>query len=331
MKIVVDNRAFVVGLSELFRQEMKSYEVANLLPLAETACEALDLSPAVVQVEGHYTESAELERYFRLIRALQNAEIREVTPGSAKDAIFRLREVLASPAMGRVESKDKLLPRTTSPLSEALLILSNWSIDGLSRQAAQLVRRDDAGLVAVAAAAGDPVALCVARESMALVADVEFAEIELPEFVWAVSERVAEVACRFVSALAETTGILLPEPETTSSHLYGQAARDAELAGRCILIGERFGNPYPYYHWYIDSNDGQLTAKDFWSSNVWTTTTLRDMPINGRPATGTQVGAPRLGNEQKGEGIRSSLDLRKEDQEQQERKGWLARVFQRGR
>jgi hypothetical protein len=331
MRIVVDDRAFVVGLSELFRQEMKSYEVATLLPLAETACEALDLSPANVPVEGYYTESVELERFFRLIRALQNAEVREVFPGSAKDAMFRLREVLASPAMGRVESDDRLLPRTTSPLGEALLILSNWSIDGLSRQAAQLVRRDDAGLIAVAAAAGDPVALCVARESMALVADVEFAEIELPEFVWAVSERVAEVASRFVSALAEATGILLPEPETTSSRLYGQAARDAELVGRCILIGERFGNPYPYYHWWIDSQDGQLRVKDFWSSNVWTTDTFRNMPNDMRPATGAQVGAPRLGSEPSGEGIRSSVSPRKEVEEQQGRKGWFARLFQRSR
>jgi hypothetical protein len=178
MKIFVDDRAFVVGLSELFREEMKSYEAATLLPIAEAACKVLGLSPVMVPVEGYYTESVELERYFRLIRALQDADIHEVSPDPGKDTIYRLREVLTSPAMGRVEDNDRVLPRTTSPLGEALRILSNWSIDALSRQAVQLVRKDDAGLVAVAASSGDPVALCVARESMALVADVELAEIE---------------------------------------------------------------------------------------------------------------------------------------------------------
>lgn len=290
MKIIVDDRAFVVGLSELFREAMKIYEVDTLLPIAETACKELDLSPMMILAEGYYAESVELEKYFRLIRALQYADIHDVSPVSGKDAIYKLRKVLTSPNMGRIEENDRVLPRTTSPLGEALRILSNWSIDGLSQQAAKLVRKDDAGLVAVAAAARDPVALCVARESMALVADVELAEIELPEFVWAVSERVAEVAGRFVAALAESTGVVLPEPAATSSSLYGQAARDAEIVGRCILIGEQFGNSYPYYHWYIDSKNGQFTVKDFWSINVWTTESLRKMPIDKRPGIGTQVG-----------------------------------------
>lgn len=327
--MIVDDRAFVVGLSELFRQEMKRYEVANLLPLAEDACKALDLSPALVPVEGYYTESAELERFFRLIRALQNTEIHEVSPGSTDDAILRLREVLTSPAMGRIEHNDQLIARTTSPLGEALRILSNWSIDGLCQQAQKLVRKDDSGLVAVAAAAGDPVGLCAARESMALVADVELAEMQLPEFAWGVSEHVVEVASRFISALAETTRIMLPKPVATSSDLYGQAAIDAELIGRCILIGERFGNPFPYYHWYIESQGGKPIVKDFWSSTVWTTNSLSQMPLNNRPAMGSHVGAPHMGNGSKDEATRSTYDHPKKD-EQQGRRGWLARLFQRG-
>lgn len=326
MRIVVDDCTLVVGLSELFRQEMKIYEVANLLPLAEEACKALDLAPAAVPVEGYYTESSELEKYFRLIRALQDSEARELSPLTARDAIFQLREVLTSRAMGRVESNDRLLPRTSSPLGEALQILSTWTIDGLCEEAQKLVRKDDFGLLAVAAAAGDPVGLCAARESMALMADVELAEMQVPEFEWGVSQNVAEVASRFVSALAETTRITLPEPAPPSAHLYGQAARDAELIGRCILIGEQFGNPYSYYHWYIDLRDDQLTVKDFWSSNRWTTADLRQLPSDSRPAMGTQVGAPHLENEPKGKGF----DPREGDQKKNGRKGWLARLFQRG-
>jgi hypothetical protein len=331
MRIVVDDRTFVVGLSELFRQEMKSYEAATLLPLAETACAALNLSPAMIPVEGYYTESAELEKFFRLVRALQDSKTSEVSPGSWQNAINRLREVFTSPAMGRIEDSDRVLPRTTSPFGEALRILANWSIVGLTRQAQQLVRKDDAGLVAVAAATGDAIALCVARESVALIAAVEFAEAESPPFVWEVSERVAEVAGRFISALTESTGIMLPEPAATSSHLYGQAARDAKLLGRCILIGEQPGNRYPYYHWYIDQQGGQLSVKEFWSSSVWTTDILRHVPNSRRPVTGTRVEAPHLSSELMGEANSSLSAPRTEGQEQQRRKGWLARLLERGR
>jgi hypothetical protein len=331
MEIVVDDRAFVIGLSELFRQEMKSYEVGHLLPLAETACIDLDLSPANVTVEGYYTESDELERFFQLIRALQDIEVHKVSDGTTKTAIFRLREVLTSPAMGRVESNDILLPRTTSPFGEALQILSNWSIDGLCQEAKKLVRKDDSGLVAVAAAAGDPVCLCAARESMALVADVELAEMQPPEFTWGVSKGVAEVAVRFVSCLANATGIILPEPISTFSHLYGQAARDAELIGRCVLIGELFGNPYPYYHWYIDSQNGQLRVKDFWSSSIWTTGRLRNIPIGSWPAMGAKVEASGLKNESRFEGATAPSDTRMAAGGKESPNGWFSRLFRRGR
>lgn len=325
MSIVVDDQAFVVGLSELFREQMKSYEIASLLPLAQRACEKRGLSPEYVAVEGYYTESAELGLFFRLIRTLQNAGIREQSAGSAQNEINELRRVLNSPAMGRVEKNDRILPRTTSPLGEALQILPNWSIDGLTRQAQQLVKKDDAGLLAVAAAAGNPVGLCAARESMALMADVELAEAQLPTFDWHVSEHVAEVAGRFISALARTTGILLPEPAAISCPLYGQAARDADLMGRCILVGTRPGDPTPYYHWYIDSQDGRAAVRDFWSSDIWTTAMLRTVPTNERPTIGARVGAP-LSVTAPGEKTSSSFNSRDENRV---RRGWFARLFQK--
>lgn len=329
MEIIVDDRTFVVGLSELFRQEMKAFEVATLLPLAEHACKVLDLSLPVVPVEGYYAESDELERFFRLVRAMQSADMCKVSPDAGVDAIKRLREVFTSPVMGRLEESDRVLPRTSSPFGEALRILADWSIMDLSRHAQQLVRADDAGLVAVAAATGDPLALCVARESVALTADVMLAEVASPKFVWAVSENVAGVAARFITALTETTGIMLPEPTATSSSLYGQTAQEADLLGRCILIGERSGNPYPYYHWYIDSQEGQRMVKDFWSSSIWTTDNLRQTLINQRPANGAQVGAP-LGYELRDGGISSSDAPWTENPKQHGRKGWFARLFHRG-
>jgi hypothetical protein len=325
MEIVVDDRTFVIGLCELFRQEMQSYEVASLLPLAETACEALGLPPAMVPVEGYYASSEALQRFFQLIRALQNADMRGVSHSSGVNAIEQLRRVFTSPAMGRAEESDRVLPRTSSPFGEALRILSEWSIDGLSRLTRQLVKNDDEGLMAVAGITGDPIAICVARESVALMAEVELAEMDMPHFTWGVSESVARVAARFVSTLAETTGIMLPKPEANASQVYGQAARDAELIGRCILIGERFGNPYPYYHWYIDARNEALVVKDFWSNAVWTTDSIRHMPVHHRPESGAVIEAPNIGNEPADGGI----GLVPKNRKQRTKKGWFGHLFKR--
>lgn len=294
MAIAVDDRLFVIGLAELLRQAMKGYEVATLLPLAESAGKALALTPSAEPVEGYYGESASLERYFRLIRAMQQAEMPTVVPEPARDALTRLRAFFDAPAMGRVEASDRVLPRVTSPFGEALRTLADWSVDALSRQARQLVGADDAGLLAVAAAAGDPVALCVARETAALAAEVELAEEDepMPGFVWAVTEPVAAVAGRFVVALAKSTGIRLPEPVAASADLFGQAASAADIDGRCILVGERSGNPYPFYHWYVVRRDGCDMVRDFWSSVIWTTSDLRRLPAAEWPRAGAKVGVP---------------------------------------
>jgi hypothetical protein len=326
MEIVVDDRTFVIGLCELYRQHMKDYEVASLLPLAETACQSLKLPPASVPIEGYYAESDQLKRYFQLIRALQQTEMREMVPGTGLEAVQRLREVFSAPAMGRVEASDKILPRTHNPFGEALRVRAHWTIDSLSAQARQLVRDDDAGLVAVAATTGDPVALCAARESMALMADLVYAEAEVPHFTWAVSETVARIARRFVAALTEATSIVLPQPEAVSAHLYGQAAREAQLPGRCIAIGEQSGNPYRYYHWYIDTDNGRLTVKDFWSSSIWTTENLRVLPVNRWPATGTQVEALNSGDAAADNGNLLPRDAPNKDH-QQGLKGWITSLF----
>lgn len=319
MAMTVDDRLFVIGLAELYRQAMQDHEETTLLPLAEAACKALALAPATGPVEGYYGESVALARYFRLVRALQQAEMPTAVPEAARDALTRLHKVHSSPAMGRVEASDRVLPRTASPFGEALRTLADWSVDALSRQARQLVEAGDAGLLAVAASTGDPVALCVARETAALAADVELAEEDAtePDFVWAVSEPVAAVAGRFVAALARSTGIRLPEPVSASAHLFGQAAAAADLDGRCILVGEQSGNPYPFYHWYIARSGDRDTVRDFWSNQVWTTESLRHMPAADWPPAGARVAAPGGGN---------PLSPAR-TQDQGDDRGWLARLF----
>lgn len=327
MDIIVGDRLFVVGLCELFRQEMKVYEATTLLPLAETACRAFGLSPAPVPVEGYYSESQELSRFFRLVRALQVTELRSASPGSAHESVRRLRGVFYSPAMGRAEENGRVLPRNSSPFGEALRTTADWSVEGLSLRSQRLVRDDDAGLVAVASATGDAVAICVARESVALTAEVELAEVETPRFTWAVSPRVAEIAGRFVSALAEVTGLVLPAARPSSAGIYGQAARDADLINRCILVGERPDVAYPLYHWYIEASKGEPRVKDFWSTALWTTHSLRRLPANKKPIAGGQLGAPDSESESAAD--QRSLPRHSAAKVEGGQKGWLARLFRR--
>ena len=294
MAIVVDDRMFVVGLCELSRQQLKAYEVSTLLPLAVSACRALNLTPAAVPIEGYYSESQDLERLFRLVRALQSAEMRTLPQGAGEQAIDRLRRVFTSPAMGRTEESDRVIPRTSSPFGQALRDSTTWSVDSLARQARDLVRTSDAGLVAVASVTADPIALCVARESVALAGGVELAAVEQADFVWAVSDAVAAVAARFVTSLAEATGITLPEPRAASSAVYGYFAQDADIIGRCILVGEQPGTAHPFYHWYIEANGATPAVNDFWSSTIWSTSDMRRLPSRSRPVCGARVGAPAV-------------------------------------
>jgi hypothetical protein len=292
MDVVVDDRLFVVGLCELSRDALSPYEVTTLLPRAEAACRTLAIEVSAVAIEGYYSESPELERFFTLVRALQRARMPSVAPGPGADAIHFLRRVFCSPAMGRVADMEHVIPRASSPFGQALREARSWSVATLCEQARALVGPSDAGLVAVASATADPIALCVARETVALSADVEFAEPEPPNYVWVVSGTVAQVAARYVAALAETTGITLPDPVPTSAARYGGAGQKAELNGRCILVGEQPASEYPFYHWYVDARGMTPVVIDFWSSHVWSTDTLRNSPARSWPRAGAQVAGP---------------------------------------
>jgi hypothetical protein len=292
MEIVVDDRTFVIGLCELFRTRMKEHETSVLLPHAEAACRELGLTPSETPIEGYYSESPALTRFFRLVRALQRAPESSPASDRAGESLRELRRVFGSPALGRPLASDRLLAMTDSPLGEALRQSDVWSIPHLTRESKRLVRPDDASLGAVAASTGDPVALGVARESVALSADVSTAEAELPGYRWTVSPDVAKVAERFVATLREATSIELPVPAAASAAEYGAAAQGAAIDGRCIRIGERPETTHPQYHWYIQATEKGCGVSDFWSTAVWTTEALRRLSPSRRPRAGSRVGSP---------------------------------------
>src|SRR5256885_946071 len=138
----LDDRKFAIGLCELFRKEMRAFEVQALLPLAEQACRVLGIPPAAGPIEGYYAESEELTRLFRLVRALQSVESPDFSLRPS-DALAGLRRVYASRAFGRVMSSG-LLPRMTTAFGDSLTAVTSWSVPELTARAATLVRDDDA-------------------------------------------------------------------------------------------------------------------------------------------------------------------------------------------
>ncbi|NRF70235.1 hypothetical protein HLB44_24820 [Aquincola sp. S2] len=295
--VTVDDRLFTLGLTELFRGEMKHHETEKLLPLAISACRELAIDPSNAPIEGYYDETPELRDFFRRVRALQDTQANVSLTPAAAQALERLSATLNSPALGRVMDDGHLLARNSHALGEALRMSLRWEIDELVLKARSLVREDDRDLVAVAATTGDALCLLVARESLALSSDLEWAEQDdESDYRWAVSEAVAAVAMRFVDALRHSTGIALPSPERSSAPCFGRAGREVDLAGRCILLGQRGGAGDVYYHWYVDVAGPAPVVRDFWSASVWTTEAVRCLPPGSRPGpeTSPPLAAPAV-------------------------------------
>lgn len=65
---IVDNRVFLLGLDQLYRERMKRHESTELLTCARAVAVKLNVPPADVPIEGYYTETKDLTEYFRLTR-----------------------------------------------------------------------------------------------------------------------------------------------------------------------------------------------------------------------------------------------------------------------
>ena len=94
---VVDERTFLLGLGELYRDAIQPHERGELLGCARRAAAALDEAPADVPVEGYYAEDEELTEYFRLVRALQGVEESDASSVISLPELGRLRDVTSAP------------------------------------------------------------------------------------------------------------------------------------------------------------------------------------------------------------------------------------------
>jgi hypothetical protein len=284
---IVDNRAFLLGLDELYREAMKRHERGELLACAQRVANTLKSPPEDVPVEGYYTEHPDLVTYFRLMRALQAEPIERSTEVESLPQFQRLLAVSSSSIFGR-PIREKLLPTGRDPLSAALREAPSpreWTVSNLIAAASALARqRDDYSLVGLACRAQDPVVVAALRESVVLYAEtVTLGAAARPRYVWRVDPELAAAGQRFIDAFNELFGKELPPATEASAHIYGLNHTHARIEGRCVRLGQTTDVPPAYYHWAVARMDRELVVDEFWASEIWTTERYRQTHPGSRP------------------------------------------------
>ena len=280
-RCIVDNRVFLLGLDQLYREAMQPHEGAELLSCARTVAGALSIVivPAPVPVEGYYADNPHLTEYFNLMRALQDTEENRTAEVAALPEFRRLVQVSSAPLYGRPVQRGKLLPVGRDALSEALwATFPDWTVERLTTTAcAAAGEADDVSLVGLAARAKDPVVLAALRESVVLYAEMVLGAMPEPrEFLWQVDDDLAREARRFVDTFNALFGDELPAPIGENADVYWGAYEQAGILGRCVRLGKTDSQPARHYHWAIyRALDGQLTVQDFWHHQIWTTERYR--------------------------------------------------------
>jgi hypothetical protein len=278
---IVTNRVFMLGLDDLYREAMKRHESGELLGCAEETATVLSVEPEDVPIEGYYTESPELTRYFLLMRALQQVSKDREPEVIGNNSYTRLKRVTSSPIFGEPEDVSALLPACKDALTLALeQTFPDWTVPQITAAAYEIaVGSDDYSLVTLSSLTKDPVVLTACRESVVLYADlcVEIEDRPEPEYVWRVDEILEQRAGAFVAAFNDLMGESLPEPCSANAQVYFDAFGNACIDGRCVRIGsdERV-IPARHYHWAIDFKQGEgHVVKDFWDTELWTTQRYR--------------------------------------------------------
>jgi hypothetical protein len=279
---VVDNRVFLLGLDELYREAMKRHERDELLRCARDTAGALAVAPADVPIEGYYSEDEMLTEYFRLMRALQDVPVRRA--GEVRDlkGFQRLKEITESPLFGRPIDTERLLAAGSDSLSLALKkTFPDWTVAHLTRVAYEIAAAsEDFSLVGLAALSRDAVVLAALRESVVLyavaVAGAAKMRQEL-EYIWQVDRIVEERAIRFVGTFNKLFGEAIPQPAAENAEVFWAACGEWKIVGRCVRLGfDDRSTPVRHYHWAIDQDDKyNLVVTEFWDTELWTTERYR--------------------------------------------------------
>lgn len=276
---IIDNRTFLLGLDNLYREAMKEQERGELLHCARQVASALKVAPANVPIEGYYAENPELTEYFQLVRALQDVSNERTPAVAALPEFQRLSDVMSAPLYGKPGQSENLLPAGQDALWQALSNTRSewWSVQHLTEAACKAAEKmDDFSLVGLAARIQDAVVLTALRESVVLYAAVAAAAGAAPpppKYIWEVDPELAEQARRFIDTFNKLFGEYLPPPKPAHAEDYWHACNHNQILGRCVRIGYNDTvRPVLQYHWAICwGNDGALTVQEFWHPEVWTT------------------------------------------------------------
>ena len=283
--VIVDDRAFLLGLDELYRTAMKKHERNELLGCARRVAATLKVKPADVPIEGYYAEHPDLVTYFRVMRALQTQSATRAPEVESLSEFRRLLEVTSSPIFGRPvfktleDEEEYLLPRGRDPLSAALnaaLAPNEWTVPGLTAAASAFAERnDDFSLVGLACLARDSVVIAAVRESVVLYVEMVLgASLRRSKYVWRVNPKLAAAAQRFIDAFNGLFGPELPPANDTYAHIFGR--QEPYIDGRCVRVGQTTDMPPAHYHWaVVKDRDGEYAVHEFWSPEIWTTERFR--------------------------------------------------------
>lgn len=281
-RCIVNNRVFLLGLDELYREAMKRHERDELLGCARHVASMLSVSPANVPVEGYYTEDEQLTEYFLLVRALQRVHGSHAADVKESPQFDRLRQVTSSRIFGQPsQTSETLLPSGRDSLSIALeATMPDWSIETVTSTAYKTAAAsDDFSLVGLASLSQDPVVIAALRESVVLYAMLVGAGPRPErEFIWEVDDLIAKRAQRFVDTFNELFGEHIPDATAENAETYWFAGDESKTIGRCVRIGfDDRELPIKNYHWAIDvGDDRELVVKDFWANEIWTTARYRE-------------------------------------------------------
>jgi hypothetical protein len=279
----VDDRNLVLGLDQMYRDQMKGFETGKLLECVREVLKTLDETPSRdIPVEGYYSEREDLKEYFYGIRHLQNVSVESRPKVDGLESFQKLLKVVSSPIFGKAESVQFLLPRSRTSLDRALdslpgqeSLLREISVESIIQQGKEIAQRtQDSSLVGLALQTGDPVIVAACRESVALYNEllIMAAACE-PTYVyeWNVSSEIEQLAQRFVRQLEEATGIRLPLPGPETAERYWHESGENDFRGRCIALAQH--PTLGWYHWaiYYDGDAEEYQIQAFWAKKLWTT------------------------------------------------------------
>jgi len=280
---VVDNRVLLFGIDAIYRDYMKEFESAFLLPQVEVVAEKLGVSEANVPIEGYYGEHKTLTHYFKLMRALQRVDESSKVLVENLPEYKNILKVSASLIFGKPQNKGKLLTQGRDPLSQALNDTkeNDWKANKIINRAYEVVvNSDDISLVGLAVRLKDPIAITALRESVILHTEgIETGLYQGPkiEYLWQVETDFAKSANQFI----EEFNSLLPKDSYLSKGIPKAKPQNAgrfyndfsgnNILGRCANIGYDRSAPRQYYHWAITQKNNEPALDEFWDTKLWTT------------------------------------------------------------